>query len=88
MFTEKVNPELQEHAEDILALGTYLAQVDSLHVVFGVRQSTPTTLDAVVIAIDKGIWVTFNTKNICPQQGYDVNQEWRKLLELLMLHTA
>lgn len=41
---------MEDRARERLALNAYLAQLENLHVAFGVKQKTPETLDAAVSA--------------------------------------
>jgi hypothetical protein len=47
-LVEKAYPALQTEAQELLALNHFLAQIENVHVAFGVRQKAPTTLDAAV----------------------------------------
>ena len=49
-LVEKAYPALQAEAQELLALNHFLAQIDNPQLMFGVRQKSPSTLDAVVAA--------------------------------------
>ena len=49
-LVDKAYPDLQTEAKEQIALTQYLAQIDSPHVAFAVRQKTPASLDAAVTA--------------------------------------
>ena len=50
LLADKALPEFQDGARELLALNTYLAQLDHPQVEFGVNQRSPETLDAAVTA--------------------------------------
>ena len=49
-LVERVYPALQAEAQELLALNQFLAQIEDPQLAFGVRQKTPTTVDAAVAA--------------------------------------
>lgn len=49
-LVDKAYPDLQNEAKEQIALTQYLAQIDSPHVAFAVRQKAPASLDAAVTA--------------------------------------
>ena len=49
-LVERAYPALLAEAQELLALNQFLAQIEDPQLAFGVRQKTPTTIDAAVAA--------------------------------------